>query len=62
MTEQDRINANKYHFSRYEAIYNAKDLEEAKNIALGEMKIIHDDMSIENDTKKELVDNLKTEN
>lgn len=49
MSEQDRLNANEYHFERYESIYNAKDLAEAKAIALGEMKIISDDNFIEND-------------
>ena len=34
MTEQDRINANKYHYSRYEAITNANSFEEAKNLRL----------------------------
>ena len=45
MTEQDRINANKYHYSRYEAITNAKSFEEAKNLALEEMRIIYEDMN-----------------
>jgi len=47
MTEQDRLNANNYHYSNYERIYNAKDLVEAKAIALEEMKIIYDDKEIE---------------
>ena len=56
MNEQDRIYANEYHFSNYEKIYNANNLEEAKSIALNEMKIIHEDFFIENDEeiKKEL--------
>lgn len=49
LTEQDRVNINKYNYGRYEAIYNAKDFEEAKRIALEEMKIIDDDDYIEND-------------
>lgn len=49
MSEQDRLNANDYHYSNYEKIYNAKDLAEAKAIALEEMKIIYDDNFIEND-------------
>lgn len=49
MGEQDRIYANEYHFSNYEKIYKANNLEEAKSIALNEMKIIHEDFFIEND-------------
>ena len=49
MNEQDRLNANDYHYNNYERIYNAASLEEAKNIALEEMRIIHDDNYIEND-------------
>ena len=56
MSEQDRINANEYHYSRYEEIYNAKDLSEAKSIALGEMKIISDDFYIENDAEGKIIE------
>ena len=49
MSEQDRINANDYHYSNYEKIYNASDLAEAKAIALEEMRIISEDNFIEND-------------
>ena len=49
MNEQDRINANKYHYSNYEKIYNAASLEEAQTIALEEMRIINEDNFIEND-------------
>ena len=38
MSEQDRRNANDYHYSNYEKIYNATDLAEAKAIALEEIK------------------------
>ena len=60
MSEQDRINANNYHYSNYERIYNAQTLEEAQAIALEQMKIIYDDNYITNgeeDTKIELADN-----
>ena len=43
MSEQDRLNANEYHYSNYERIYNAKDLTEAQAIALEEMRIISED-------------------
>lgn len=43
MSEQDRLNANEYHFSNYERIYNAKDLTEAQAITLEEMRIISED-------------------
>lgn len=33
MTEQDRINANDYHFNNYERIYNAASLEAARQVA-----------------------------
>ena len=56
MSEQDRLNANDYHFSRYEEIYNAKDLAEAKAIALQEMKIISDDLYIENDEEGKIIE------
>ena len=47
MMEQDRQNANDYHYANYERIYNADNLAEAKSIALEEMKIICDDKEIE---------------
>ena len=65
MSEQDRINANDYHYSNYEKIYNASTLEEAKAIALEQMKIISDDNYIENgeeDIKKELADDDQSRN
>ena len=65
MSEQDRINANDYHYSNYEKIYNASTLEEAKAIALEQMKIISDDNYIENgeeDIKKELADDNQSRN
>lgn len=54
MSEQDRINANEYHYSIYEKIYNTKDVEKIHLIALEQMRIIHEDRCIENgeeDTK-----------
>ena len=65
MSEQDRINANKYHYSNYERIDNASTLEEAKAIARREMKIMDDDNYIENgeeDIKEELVDDSESNN
>lgn len=58
MSEQDRKNANEYHYSNYEKIYNATDLAEAKAIALEEMRIISDD----EDKKNELVTNVENDN
>ncbi len=62
MSEQDRKNANEYHYNNYEKIYNAKDLAEAKAIALEEMRIISDDNEIEEDEIKELVTDLENLN
>lgn len=65
MSEQDRINANDYHYSNYEKIYEASTLEEAQAIALEQMKIIYIDNCIENseeDTKKELADDDQSGN
>ena len=56
MNEQDRILANEYHYERYEKIYNAKDLAEAKAIALEEMKIISDDFAIGNDEEGKIIE------
>lgn len=56
MSEQDRLNANDYHYSNYERIYNAKDLAEAQAIALEEMRIIHDDNYIENDEEGKIIE------
>lgn len=58
MSEQDRINANEYHYSIYKKICNVKDIEKAQAIALEQMKIIDEDRNIENgkeDKKIELV-------
>lgn len=60
MSEQDRRNANEYHYSNYEKIYNATDLAEAKAIALEEMRIISDDEDI--DKEKELVTDVENHN
>jgi len=62
MSEQDRRNANDYHYSNYERIYNAIDLAEAKAIALEEMRIISDDNEIEEDKIKELAKNVENHN
>ena len=65
MSEQDRINANNYHYCNYEKIHNASTLEEAQAIALEEMKIMDDDNYIENgeeDIKEELVDDSESNN
>lgn len=56
MSEQDRMNANDYHYNNYERIYNATDLAEAQAIALEEMKIINDDICFEEDKIIELAD------
>lgn len=56
MNEQDRLNANDYHYSNYEKIYNAKDLAEAKAIALEEMRIISEDNFIENDEEGKILE------
>ena len=53
MSEQDRRNANDYHYSNYEKIYNATDLAEAKAIALEEMRIISEDKKIELSTDQD---------
>lgn len=60
MSEQDRRNANEYHYSNYEKIYNASDLAEAKAIALEEMRIISNDENI--DKEKELVTDVENHN
>lgn len=54
MSEQDRINANKYHYENYKNILmalNCNDEEEAKAICIREMSIIDDDIFINNDEK-----------
>lgn len=56
MSEQDRMNANDYHYNNYERIYNATDLAEAQAISLEEMKIINDDICFEEDKIIELAD------
>ena len=56
MSEQDRLNANEYHFNNYERIYNAKDLVEAQAIALEEMRIISEDNFIENDEEGKIIE------
>lgn len=60
MSEQDRKNANDYHYNNYEKIYNASDLAEAKAIALEEMRIISDDEVI--DKENELATDVENHN
>lgn len=62
MSEQDRKNANDYHYSNYEKIYNANDLAEAKAIALEEMRIISEDDFIENDEEDKIRELADVEN
>lgn len=62
MSEQDRMNANDYHYNNYERIYNATDLAEAQAIALEEMRIISDDNRIEEGEIKELVNDVENHN
>ena len=62
MNELDRRNANEYHYSNYEKIYNATDLAEAKAIALEEMRVISDDDDIDEYEIKELANNLENDN
>lgn len=47
MTEQDRRLVNNYHYANYEKIYNAANLDEARVIAVEQMKIIQEDKEIE---------------
>lgn len=52
MSEQDRINANEYHYENYKNILialNSGDEAEAKAICVREMNIIDEDSFIEND-------------
>ncbi len=56
MTEQDRIYINEDNFKVYEKIYNAKNLEEARMLALQEMKIIQEDIFIENDEEGKIIE------
>lgn len=63
MSEQDRINANKYHYENYKNILmalNCNDEEEAKAICIREMSIIDDDNFINNDEKKGKIIELPT--
>lgn len=62
MSEQDRMNANDYHYNNYERIYNTTDLAEAQAIALEEMRIISDDNRIEEGEIKELVNDVENHN
>lgn len=48
-------NANQYYFNKYEKIYNAKDLKQAKEIALEEMKKISDKLAIRNESRRKKV-------
>lgn len=55
LTEQDRINSNKYHYSNYKSILKAlnnKDEAEIKAICIREMNIMDYDDYIENDNEE----------
>lgn len=62
MSEQDRLNANEYHYNNYKSILialNSDDEAEARAICTKEMNIIENDRFIENDEEgiiKELAD------
>lgn len=61
MSEQDRINANEYHYSNYKRILKAldnKDEAEARSICIREMSIIDKDISIEDDDDIEEKDKI----
>ena len=62
MPEQDRLNMNDYHFNNYKRIYDAKDLAEAKAIALEEMRIISEDFAIENDEECKIIELVQSSN
>ena len=59
MSEQDRINANKYHYENYRNILmalNCNDEAEAKAICVREMNIIDEDSFIDNDEKGKIIE------
>lgn len=59
MSEQDRINANKYHYENYKNILialNCNDEAEAKAICVREMNTIDEDSFIENAEKGKIIE------
>ena len=59
MNEQDRQNANDYHYENYKKILialNSNDYEEAKAICKKEMSIIAEDIFIENDEEGKIIE------
>ena len=59
MSEQDRLNANEYHYKNYKDILialNSNDEAEAKAICIREMSIIEDDNFIENDEEGKIIE------
>ena len=59
MSEQDRINANEYHYENYKSILialNSGDEAEAKAICVREMNIIDEDSFIDNDEKGKIIE------
>lgn len=59
MTEQDRKNANEYHYENYANILKAldnKDEAEIRAICTREMNIIDEDSFIENDEKGKIIE------
>lgn len=59
MSEQDRKNANEYHYKNYKDILialNSGDEAEAKAICVREMDIIDEDSFIENDEKGKIIE------
>lgn len=65
MSEQDRKNANKYHYENYKNILialNSNDETEAKAICVREMNIIDEDSFIENDETDKIIELADVEN
>ena len=59
MSEQDRKNANEYHYEKYKNILialNSGDEAEAKAICVREMNIIDEDSFIDNDEKGKIIE------
>lgn len=59
MSEQDRKNANEYHYENFKNILTALnngDEAEAKAICVREMNIINEDSFIDNDEKGKIIE------
>lgn len=59
ISEQDRLNANEYHYENYKNILvalNAGDEAEARAICVKEMNIIDEDSFIENDEEGKIIE------